>query len=67
MKKRTVLLAAVLMLGNSVICSAAGEGYPTDVETWASFSDNQKYLYYAMEEIEEEVTGVFEYRMNLYL
>ena len=57
MKKATVFLTAVLSLCTPAICSAAEE-FPTDVETWASFSDNQKHLYYALEEIEEDVTGM---------
>lgn len=66
MKKATVFLTAVLSLCTPAICSAAEE-FPTDVETWASFSDNQKHLYYALEEIEEDVTGVFEYLGNFYM
>ena len=67
MKKTGILLAAALMFCSPTVCSASEEGFPTDVETWASFSDNQKYLYYAMEEVEEEVTGVFEYLGNFYM
>ena len=66
MKKATVFLTAVLSLCTPAICSAAEE-FPTDAETWASFSDNQKHLYYALEEIEEDVTGVFEYLGNFYM
>ena len=39
--------------------------FPLDVNTWASFTDNQKNLYYAAGEIEEEITGVFEYLGNM--
>ena len=67
MKKSTVFITAFLMLGNSMICSASGDGFPTDAQTWASFSDNQKYLYYALGEIEEGVTGAFEYLGNIYM
>lgn len=67
MIKKALFIAAFLLFGNSMICSAAEEGFPTDVQTWASFSDNQKHLYYALEDIDEEVTGAFEYLGNFYM
>lgn len=65
MKKKLLCMTSLIMLSGSMICSASGEGIPNDVETWALFNDNQKNLYYAMEEIEEEITGVFEYLGNM--
>lgn len=59
----------VFAMSGATMVYASGQNTGTSVplETWAAYNDNQKYLSYAMEEIEEEITGVFEYLGNMYM
>lgn len=55
--KKVLAFVCVLML----LCASAFAAEQPALEIWAQFSDNQKALYNALEDVEEEIETVFEY------